>query len=63
MSNNPTTPIEPAAKIMARLILATPERDRDLSAVFDALLWLKQNCPDKVWIVAEVRDMMEALNV
>ena len=50
-----------AARIMARLILAVPERDRDLSAVFDALLWLRKHDHPGLWLTASVRDMMEAI--
>lgn len=48
------------ARIMARLINCIPEKDRDYSAVFDALVWIHQHDHPDLWLPANVRDLVES---
>jgi len=54
-------PSDAAAKIIGRLILCIPEKDRDYSAVFDAALWLRAHDHPGLWLQLSVRDLIEAV--
>lgn len=48
-----------AMRIMGRLICCIPERDRDDSAVFDAVMWIHRHHPQNVWLPVSVHELME----